>query len=118
MSSVAVALPILPGKTPDWLRLIDEVTVKRRDEIDAFHRRFGLTHVHWYLNQTPGGDLAIVVLEGPDAAGTFQQWGASQDPFDLWFKREVGALYGIDFNQPPAGPAPKMVYEYRAQNGH
>ena len=115
MSSLAVALPILPGKTPAWQRLIGEVTTNRRAELDGFHRRLGLARVNWYLNQTPGGDIAIVVLEGPDAAAAFGQWGMSQDPFDLWFKREVGALYGIDFNQPPTGPAPEMVYEYRSQ---
>jgi hypothetical protein len=69
------------------------------------------------LNQTPGGDMAIVVLEAPDAAAAFGQWAMSQDPFDQWFKREVGALYGIDLNQPPAGPAPEMFYEYHAENG-
>lgn len=118
MSSMAVALPILPGKTQQWQELIGEITTQRRSEVDGFHRRFGLTRANWYLNQTPGGDMAIVVLEGPDAAGAFAQWGMSQDPFDLWFKGEVGALYGVDFNQPPAGPAPEMVYEYRVENGH
>jgi len=118
MSSIAVALPILPGKTAEWQRFIGDLTTQRRDEVDAFHRRFGLSRANWYLNQTPGGDLAIVVLEGPDAAASFGQWALSEDPFDLWFKREVGALYGLDLNQPPAGPAPQMVYEYRAENGH
>jgi hypothetical protein len=118
MSSMAVALPILPGKTPQWQHLIDDITTRRRGEVDAFHRRFGLTRANWYLNQTPGGDVAIVVLEGPDAAGAFAQWAQSQDPFDVWFKTEVGALYGLDMSQPPAGPEPRMVYEYRAENGH
>jgi len=114
MSSVAVALPILPGQTPAWQRLIGDLVSNRCAEVDGFHRRFGLSRANWYLNQTPGGDVAIVVLEGPNALEAFNQWGQSQDPFDLWFKREVGALYGIDFNQPPTGPAPEMVYEYRA----
>jgi hypothetical protein len=114
MSSLAVALPILPGKTPEWRRLIEEVTKARRAEVDSFHRRFGFTRANWYLNQTPGGDIVIVALEGPDAAGGFQQWAMSTHPFDTWFKQQLGALYGIDFNRPPAGPAPEMVYEYRA----
>ena len=116
MSSVAVALPILPGKTAAWQKLIGELTTNRRADLDNFHRRFGLTRADWYLNQTPGGDVAIVVLEGPDAAGAFMQWGASQDPFDLYFKGEVGPLYGVDFNQPPAGPAPQQVYAFRSEN--
>ena len=114
MSSMAVALPILPGKTSEWQRLIGEVTTARRSEVDEFHRRFGFTRANWYLNQTPGGDLAIVVLEAPDAAAAFGQWAQSSHPFDQWFKQQLGPLYGIDFNQPPAGPAPEMVYEYKA----
>ncbi len=118
MSSMAVALPILPGKTAEWQKLIGDLTSQRRGELDGFHRRFGFTRANWYLNQTPGGDVAIVVLEGPNAEAGFGQWAMSQDPFDVFFKREVGALYGIDFSQPPAGPAPEMVYEYRSDNGH
>ena len=49
MSSLAVALPILPGKTPAWQRLIGEVTTNRRAELDGFHRRLGLARVNWYL---------------------------------------------------------------------
>ena len=30
MSSMAVALPILPGKTADWQRLIADLTTNRR----------------------------------------------------------------------------------------
>jgi hypothetical protein len=118
MSSIAVALPILPGKTAEWQRFIGDLTTQRRAEVDAFHRRFGLTHANWYLNQTPGGAMAHVVLEVPEADGAFAQWAQSQDPFDVYFKSEVGQLYGLDLNQPPAGPAPQMVYEYRADNGH
>src|SRR5690348_13304458 len=55
MSSMAVALPILPGKTAEWQKLIGDLTSQRRGELDGFHRRFGFTRANWYLNQTPGG---------------------------------------------------------------
>jgi hypothetical protein len=114
MSSMAVALPILPGKSEAWQNLIAEMAGPRRPENDEFHQRLGLTRANWYLQQTPQGDMAIVHLEGEDAAGSFQKWAESDHPFDVWFKQQVGPLYGIDFNQPPAGPPSQMVYEYRA----
>jgi hypothetical protein len=114
MASIAVALPILPGKTEEWKRLAAELTGPRRPENDDFHKRIGVARTNWYLQQTPHGDIAIVFLEADDPLGVFRQWAESQHPFDLWFKAQEGALYGLDLNQPLPGPGPQMVYEYRA----
>ena len=114
MSTFAIALPIQPGKTEEWRRVLQELTTTRRRDTDDLHKRLGLRKADWFLQQTPHGDLALVVLEGEDAAARFAAWGGSQLPFDLWMKGALGPTYGIDFNKPPAGPLPEGVYEYRA----
>jgi hypothetical protein len=114
MSSVAVALPILPGKTEEWKRVIQEATGPRRAETDEMHRRLNIHTARWFLQPTPNGDVAIVYLEGPGAPDVFAKWGMSQHPFDVWFKQSIGATYGVDFNAPPPGPGPETVYEFGA----
>src|SRR5579859_5441754 len=112
MASLALATPILPGKTEEWKRLIAEVTGPRRKETDDFHKRFGFTRTNWYFQQTPNGDIFILYAEAENPAQSFQQWAMSQHPYDAWFKQQLIPLYGIDFNQPPPGPLPETVYEY------
>lgn len=113
MSAVAVALPILPGKSDEWKRVIRDATGPRRAELDDMHRRLKIENARWFLQPTPNGDVAIVYLEGPGAAEGFAKWGMSQEPFDVWFKQNIGPTYGIDFSTPPPGPGPEMVYDFR-----
>lgn len=111
MSVIANAIPILPGKTEEWKRLVAEATGPRRAELDDMHHRLGIRSASWFLQQTPAGDIAIIYLEGDGAEQAFAKWGQSQHPFDIWFKQSIGPTYGIDFNAPPPGPAPQVVYE-------
>jgi mannose-6-phosphate isomerase-like protein (cupin superfamily) len=114
MSATASALPILPGKTDEWKRVVAEATGKRRAELDDMHKRLNIRAAHWFLQPTPNGDVAIVYLEGDGAELAFAAWGQSQHPFDMWFKQSIGPTYGIDFNVPPPGPAPMMMYEFHS----
>jgi hypothetical protein len=112
MSATASALPILPGKTEEWKHIVKEATGPRRAELDDMHRRLGLRSARWFLQRTPMGDLAIVYLEGDGAADAFAKWGQSQHPFDTWFRKSIGAVYGMDLSAPPPSPAPESMYEF------
>lgn len=115
MAAFALVLPILPGKTEEWRHVLAEVTGPHRSETEEIHRRFDLTKASWFLQQTPQGDLVIIYLEGDNPAESFQKWALSDHPYDLWFKQQVGPLYGIDFNQPLPGPPSEHVFEFRAR---
>jgi hypothetical protein len=112
VATMAVAFPILPGKADEARRFGEEVAGPRRTEAAASFRRIGVTHEAWYLQSTPRGDMIIVWMDAADPAAAFQKWGASQDPFDRWFKQTAGAICGIDFNQPmPALPQQIMDWQ-------
>jgi len=81
----------------------------RRAEYEEFHRRVGLIGASAYLQQTPQGELFILVLEG-DPQGAIGKLGASDHPFDRWFKEQVRAIHGVDFNQPLPGPPPEEIF--------
>lgn len=108
MATLALALPCLPGGADKARQLADECAGQRRAEFDDFHRRAGLTAERWYLQQTPQGELILVVLEG-DPQGAIGKLGASEHPFDRWFKERVREIHGVDFNQPLPGPPPEQI---------
>jgi hypothetical protein len=76
----------------------------------------GLTSERWYLQRElpppyeAHAELFILTLEG-DPAGAIQKLGASDHPFDQWFKEQARAVHGVDFNQPLPGPPPELIFE-------
>ena len=70
MPMMAVAFPILPGKTAEWRAWMDEINGPRRDEFDASRKAAGVRE-RTFLQETPMGDLVLVTLEGDDPAHAF-----------------------------------------------
>ena len=75
MAQLALALPVLPGGGDKLRALADECRGPRRAEFEDFHRRTGLTHEAWFLQQSPQGELFILTLEG-DSMGAIQKLAA------------------------------------------
>lgn len=109
MTQLAIALPCLPGGAARFRQLAAECSGARKGEFEDFHRRLGLSAEHWYLQTTPDGELCLVVLEG-DPAGAIAKLGASDHPFDRWFRDEVKAVHGVDFAAPLPGPPPEALF--------
>ena len=115
MASFALTLPVLPGKTPQLRRFLEEVLGPRRDKHNASRQSFGgsgLTKELAWLQQIPQGEVVIVYFEGEDPMRWFQEWIASPDPHDRWFLQEVKSITGIDFHSPQAGPLPELIFDW------
>lgn len=110
MGSLAIALPCLPGGASKLREIAHECSNGRRAEFEDFHRRVGLTGERWYIQQTPQGELALITLEG-DPVGAIGKLGASDHPFDVWFRDQVKQVHGVDFAEPMPGPPPEQVFE-------
>jgi len=111
--TVCFALPLLPGTT-DADR--DEMLACWRGERAADHRasraRHGITREATWIQQTPGGDAAIVLLESDDLAASLYGIATSIDPFDVWFRGHVQRVHGVDLGGPMQLPEP--ILDYRA----
>ncbi len=103
MASLASVFPILPGKTEQWKHFSQ-----------TSRKRLGVTREVAYLQQTPQGDMAVVYMEAQDIAAMLQGLGSSQEPFDVWFREQVKDIHGVDLAQPPAGPLPEAIVDWRA----
>ena len=78
MPLMAVAFPILPGKTAEWRVFMDELNGPRHAEFIDSRRKAGV-HERTFLQSTPMGDLVIVTLEGDDPGHAFAEMMSADD---------------------------------------
>lgn len=109
--TICFALPIVPGAT-DADR--DEMIACWRGDRAADHRRsrtrHGLTREATWIQSTPAGDVALILLESDDLAASLYGVATSDDPFDVWFRSHVEAVHGIDLT---AGVnLPEQILDY------
>ena len=115
MDHICVVFPLLPGKTEDARAFQRELDTERKAEYDRSERRIGITKEYWFLAALPAGDQLIVYMESADFAHALRQFGQSQEPFDVWFKRRLAEVSGVDLgNLPPDMQLPALVSSYEA----
>jgi dTDP-4-dehydrorhamnose 3,5-epimerase len=96
-------MPILPGKTDDARAFLRELEGPRKGEFDQSERRIGISKELWYLASLPSGDQLVGYMEANNFGQAVEQFSASQDPFDLWFKKRMADVTGMDLNNIPPG---------------
>jgi hypothetical protein len=107
MALIAIVIPILPGKTPEWRTFMEEVNGPRRQEFNESRKSAGL-HERTFLQQTPMGDFVIVTLEGDDPGRSFGQLMSGTDEFSKWFGEHAMAVHG-DLSPASLSPAELVV---------
>ena len=107
---MAVAFPILPGKTAEWRTWMAELDGPRRDEFVASRQRAGV-YERTFLQSTPMGDLVIVTLEGDDPEHAFGRMMSTKDAFTTWFIERAKAIHGLDPSAVAAGSPSDLVVE-------
>jgi len=112
MDHVCLVMPILPGKSDDARDFMRELDGPRKGEFDRSERRIGIGKELWYLATLPGGDQLVGYMEAVDFNQAVGQFSASQDSFDLWFKKRMADVTGVDLNNIPPGFAPPQLLSH------
>jgi hypothetical protein len=113
MASLAMTFPLLPGKSGNWKRWVQEMAGAYLSEFQASRKRLGITREESFLQHTPQGDMAVFYIEAEDIAQVFQGLALSQDPFDVLFRQQTREFFGLDLAQPLSGPPPETVFDWR-----
>jgi hypothetical protein len=56
----------------------------------------------------------VLYIEVEDIARVFQGLTTSQNAFDVLFRQKTQEFFGLDLAQPPSGPLPETVLDWRA----
>ena len=113
MSKMAMAFPILPGKTAGWRTWMEELHGARQEEFAESRRRAGL-HEQTFLQHAPTGDLVIVTVEGEDPRQAFERMVSQNDPFMTWFRSRAKEFHGVDLSRPMRDVTSELVIDSAA----
>lgn len=111
--SIAFAAPLLPGKTEaDRAALASVQSGERKADHEASRRRHGITRESVWIQSTPGGDVAVVLIEADDVGAALGGLASSQEPFDVWFRGHIQDAHGMDLAE--GFPPPEQALDFRA----
>jgi len=110
VSLMAVAFPILPGKTGEWRTWMEELNSTHREDFVASRRAAGV-HERTFLQSTPMGDLVIVTLEGDEPGRAFGKMMSADDEFTRWFTGRAQEIHGVDLSVRPTGSPSELVVD-------
>jgi hypothetical protein len=68
----------------------------RREAHQDSRRRAGITTERVWIQRRPRADVAVVYLEADDLTTAFAFLGASEAPFDRWFRTLAAEVHGAD----------------------
>lgn len=114
MSKLLLLLPILPDKVEAWRRLCQELAGTRREQYEASRLRSGIARERVSLWRLSHVDVAVFSIKAADPEQALSDLICSTAPFDLWFKRRVLAIHGLDLNKPISRPHQELVFDWRA----
>jgi hypothetical protein len=100
---MAFCVPIIPGQTERARSFARDAY--GRDEFTASRRKLRQSREVATLTSTPQGDIVSVYVEADDPIRGNSDFAASQEPFDLWFKEQLTAIFppAVDFTKPIEG---------------
>lgn len=106
-----VMAPILPGKLEEWQGWMAELNGPKKRLLEDFNKRMGLTRHAAWLTETPTGPVVVAMHEGPGGTEFMQKLGKSTNEFDVWFRKRIENLHGLDFTAPTKIQPPQQVLD-------
>jgi hypothetical protein len=111
---VCLTIPILAGQGEAARRFMGDLEDTRRDAYAESEQRIGIEKELWFISDLGEQELLVAYMESGDFARAFEQFVASRDAFDLWFKERLASVTGLDLNNPPELQLPELVSHYDA----
>jgi hypothetical protein len=88
-------------------------TGERKAAHQDARRRAGITRESTWLQSTPDGDVAVVLIEADDLGVAMGTLATSDEPFDRWFREHLRSVHGFDLAD--GMPLPELILDYRAE---
>jgi hypothetical protein len=114
MDHICLTFPVLAGQAEAARSFMGELEDSQRDSYAESDRRIGIEKELWFISDLGEQELLVAYMESGDFGRAFEQFVASREPFDLWFKEQFANVTGLDLNDPPELALPELVSHYDA----
>jgi hypothetical protein len=115
MPTIAFSMPILAGKSGAFRAAYRRFVLERRAEFEASRKRLGIRAERGFLQRTPAGDLAIIVLDVLDPGRMLAGTSSSLEPLDVDFRRYLLDVFGVDVTSAPAEAPSEPIFDWQAE---
>lgn len=111
MQTIAFAVPLLSGRAElNRIELASCWLGARREAYRDACRRAGIIRESVWVQPSPDGGLAVVLLEADDLDVALRILETSDEPFDRWFRDHLRQVHGTTWAQ--AAPSPQLVLDF------
>ncbi len=108
---IASALPVLPGQAGRVRDFAAEIE-PHLEEFERLNREATVTRYASWLQESPMGDLELVVMESEDPTKIARRFTDSD--YDRWWLGYLKDVHGIDMLVPKPPAPPPMIWEWKA----
>ena len=110
MTVLAMAVPVLPGKTKALEQHLAEAV--KHEDFEETLKSFGILRETWHIQETPQGDLLILVFQADDPLSMLREFSQSEKELPVLQKNFLRETLGIDLSQPPPVPPSRLIFEW------
>jgi hypothetical protein len=112
MDHICLTIPILAGRGQAARSFMGDLEDSQRDAYAESEQRIGIEKELWFISDLGEQELLVAYMESGDFGRAFEQFVASREPFDLWFKEQLANVSGLDLNDPPELQMPELLSHY------
>ena len=113
MPTVVRAFPLI-RPVAELHAFIAALSGARSVDTDHFYGQYGVSNESVFMQETPQGNLLIVVTTLADQEEAAPRFMAASEEFHAWFKAQLLHLTGVDTNVTPLGPPTTEVFSWSA----
>jgi hypothetical protein len=114
MDHICLTIPVLAGHGEAARAFIGELDRAHRSAYAESEQRIGIDKELWFISDLGGQELLVAYMESGDFGRALEQFSASREPFDMWFKEQLANVTGLDLNDPPEMQLPELISHYEA----
>jgi hypothetical protein len=96
MSLFVFAAPIQPEKTAEFRQYVANLGDGRREEYEASREEAGIRQEAIFLQQTPLGEMVVIVQDADNEADALGALREMRDPANAWYFQRMKDTNGAD----------------------
>lgn len=109
MKPIAMAFPVLPGKTEKAKQFMKSLRTEHARDFAALEKKLKTTKEAVFLQTSPQGDMIIDYYECANPEKSAEALAKSTDKFAMWMKSEISDFTGVDIGAMAKEPMPTLL---------